>query len=62
MFLFMKDRYINIDELYLIYLNIRLNILLILINITTFHFSLSRIFIRVLVLQKISVHTFGPYF
>ena len=32
------------------------------INIPTFHFSPSKIFLQLLVLQKISIFTFGPSF
>jgi len=41
---------------------LRLNIFLVPINIPTFRFSPSKIFLQLLVPIKFSITTFGPYF
>ena len=46
---------------YLVYLS-GLNMFLLPINIPTFRFSHSKIFLQLLVPQKFSITTFGPYF
>jgi len=39
-----------------------LNMFLVPINMSTFHFSPSKIFLQLLVLKIFSIFTFGPYF
>jgi len=48
--------------LYLSLINVGLNMFLVLINMSTFRFSLSKKFLQLLVLQKLSIFTFGPSF
>ena len=42
--------------------NFELNMFLVPINILTFHFSPSKIFLQLLVPIKFPITTFGPYF